>query len=333
MEEPLAEGSRSWLCRVVAVGIVLVGGIGLGVWGERQDIPSRLHHVVYGASSEVRADVLPDSSVGRLRLFVLAGQSNMSGRGRVDVQARTPVPGGYVFGNDYRWRVLREPVDDTTRQVDPVSKDAAVGVSPARAFAKVVRAARPNEAVGVIPCAKGGSSMQEWQPSLRENTLYGACLKRVRAAGVVGDVAGVLFFQGETDALTPSDSSRAHVAERWGPAFERFVVRWRQDLDVPDLPVVFAQIGSLGADSSKFQNWRAIQQQQARVSGPNVQMIRTRGLPLRDELHYTTEGYRVIGRRFADAWLAMTERPNASVTERPGPGWRPSTRSQGASAR
>ena len=75
---------------------------------------------------------------GRLALFILAGQSNMSGRAELpDDQALDPQI--VVFGNDYRWRVAVEPIDSPQGQVDAVSADMADDLarfSPGVAFAR-----------------------------------------------------------------------------------------------------------------------------------------------------------------------------------------------------
>ena len=280
-----------------AVGLYL-GDVGWAAW-----LTDRLHM----SRTAPTQPVLPDSALGNVRLFILAGQSNMSGRGELDTEARKPVPGAFLFGNDYRWRPLREPSDSPEGQVDRVSKDPVAGVSPARSFAEAVRNARPKQVIGMIPCAKGGSSLAEWQPSRHETTLYGSCLKRIAAVRPVGRVAGLLFFQGETDALTSPTPASSRADMEWGTRFEVLVRRWRSDVGRPNLPVVFAQIGSLGADSSRFSNWTAVQRSQARVQLPLVRMIRTKGLSLRDAVHYTSTGYRAIGKRFAEAWLQLTE--------------------------
>ena len=60
-------------------------------------------------------------------------------------------------------------------------------------------------AIGLIPCAKGGSLIHDWRRNLDDNTLYGSCLKRARAASLMGNVAGLLYFQGEIDAVDPKE--------------------------------------------------------------------------------------------------------------------------------
>jgi hypothetical protein len=121
---------------------------------------------------------IPKEAIGHLDLFILAGQSNMSGYGEINPEEIEIVPRAFVFGNDYHWRLAREPIDDPTGQVDLVSMDIGAGYSCGTSFAKTLLRYDPNLFIGLIPCAKGGSSIEEWQRNLNENSLYGSCLKR-----------------------------------------------------------------------------------------------------------------------------------------------------------
>jgi hypothetical protein len=76
------------------------------------------------------------------------------------------------------------------------------------------------------------------------------------------------------------------------------------DLSLPNLPLVFAQIGSNTAPEA-FNNWQVIQEQQATVKLPCTTMITTQDLPLGDAVHFTTESYKIIGQRFAEAYLDL----------------------------
>ena len=250
------------------------------------------------ASAELVTGEAVAAHPARPLLFILAGQSNMSGRGEVPVGA-TPVEGITVFGNDYRRYPALEPVDAPQGQVDAVSLDKDAGFSPSLAFAEALARAHPGLRIELIPCAKGATIIEEWQRSLSDTTLYGSCLKRVRAASTQGDLAGMLFFQGESDG---HKGALYHGVPRhpdtWAAYFERFVNDFRRDLGRPDLPIVFAQIGP-NADPERYINWQAVQEQQASTSLPGVAMIRTQDLALRDRVHFDTPSYGEIGRRFA----------------------------------
>ena len=248
---------------------------------------------------------IPQKYQGKLQLFVLAGQSNISGLGDLPRSPANPNPKIYVFGNDYRWKLAKEPVDDPTNQVDKVSVDTPVGYGPAVDFATTVLKQRPNMVIGLIPCAKGGSTIHEWQRNLDENTLYGSCLKRVRAASLMGNVAGILFFQGEIDTVDPKENpKRKFSANQWANKFTVIVKNWRSDLKLPNLPVVFAQIGS-NTEPERFINWKVVQEQQRQVKLPFTAMIKTDDLALKDYVHFTTESYQTIGQRFAKAYLTL----------------------------
>lgn len=244
---------------------------------------------------------LPDELVGKLSLFVMAGQSNMSGKGPLpDIQHVNYHI--YVFGNDYRWRLALEPIDSPYNQVDEVSLDRYARYSPALSFATNLHRQEPERAIGLIPCAKGETSIMEWQKNYSDQTLYGSCLKRIRAAQLAGRVDGIIFFQGEADTVDPSQASHLPLAvDTYAKMFEAFATDIRSDIGDNDLPIVFAQIGS-NKNDKKYINWSIIQDQQAGIHLACSAMIQTGDLELRDEVHFTTDSYRVIGARLADAF-------------------------------
>jgi hypothetical protein len=272
--------------------------------------PSRTSATAEGVDS---AEVgLPEALFGRLSLFVLAGQSNMSGYGPLP-DTQQVHPRIYVFGNDYRWRPALEPLDSPEGQVDEVSVDRVApssGFGPGHSFALELADSVRELTIGLIPCAKGNSTIDDWKRSLSDRALYGSCLKRIRAASPAGSVAAILFFQGEADALDPGlNPDRVLAPEVYAERFSTVIEDLRWDLSLPTLPVVFAQIGSQGAPRA-FSNWELIQRQQRMVSLPCSSMITTADLPIFDGVHFTTESYRIIGRRFASAYAELAESPS-----------------------
>ena len=257
------------------------------------------------ATAHAQPAVGVDSShVGRLAIFLLTGQSNMSGRGELGA-VQPPDPTIYVFGNDDRWRLAVEPVDSPEGQVDAVSRDNAAGFGPSRAFADSLKARYPDLLIGLVPCAKGATIIEEWRRSPDDATLYGSCLKRARAAEPMGRLAGVIHFQGESDTNDlDSLHGRPLRPDTWATHFTRFVHDLRRDLRQPRLPLVFAQIGPHTAPD-RYVNWETVQAQQASVDLPTVRMITTGDLSLRDRVHYDVPSYRIIGGRFASAMAEL----------------------------
>ena len=251
---------------------------------------------------------IPLTYQGHMHLFILAGQSNMVGWAPVPEGEQTN-PRVFVFGNDYRWRIAYEPIENALNQVDKVSEDRIAGFGPSMAFALASLEIQPEIVIGLIPCAKNSSAIVQWQQNISDQSLYGSCLKRARAASPMGKISGLLFFQGESDAADPIRYPKPEPnPDQWAQLFSAFITDFRKDLDQPNLPVVFAQIGKNTAPE-EFPFWDLVKEQQLSIRLPNTGMITTDDLPLLDGLHFTTDSYRIIGKRFAEAYwnLLLTE--------------------------
>lgn len=286
----------------VLLGVLLQRSLGLGnlLRAVGVQYPTRTPEQSFLPHRPPLLPGIPPEYQGRLALFILAGQSNMSGYAPLpDDQSQDPR--AYVFGNNYRWSVAAEPVDDPRDQVDPVSFDHG-GFGPSLAFALASLERQPDVPVGLIPCARGSSSIVEWQRDLSDQSLYGSCLKRVRAASPMGYLAGMLFFQGEQDAFHGTLLRQITTdPENWSQMFSTFIEDFRLDLGEPALPVVFAQLGSAPGGEA-LSGWAMVQQQQRAVNLTGTAMITTDDLDYFDELHFTVESYQVIGERFSDAY-------------------------------
>jgi hypothetical protein len=235
------------------------------------------------------------------------GQSNMSGRGdlaELPPDLQTSDSRILVFSNDGVLRLAREPLDDAESQIDTVSADRSAGVGPAFAFAKAIIAEQPQSSIVLVPCAKGGTPISAWAPAKGRDTLYGSCLARARDAAKLGNIAGVLWYQGE------SDSDSYDLASAWPGRFESLVSTLRSDLGIPGLPVLMVSIGDRpinGPYAARFPAWRELQAAQNALSAPGVTVVAAAALDRNDdELHLSTAGALELGQRLSSAWLART---------------------------
>jgi peptidoglycan/LPS O-acetylase OafA/YrhL len=252
---------------------------------------------------------IPQEFQGKMALFLLAGQSNMAGKGDLPPPSASVHDRVFIFGNDYRWHVATEPVDHPGSQVDPVSQDHWAGAGPALPFALEITKRDPSLVIGLIPCAMEETTISQWARNLSDRSLYGSCLKRAQAAATMGEVAGLFFFQGEADAIDPKAFPHlTPIPMRWADRFSVMVSDFRRDLALPQLPVVFAQIGTTTLSTHIVPHWDTVKQQQRSVELADTAMIATDDLPLQDEVHFTTASYQEIGRRFADAYWSLTRR-------------------------
>jgi len=148
--------------------------------------------------------------------------------------------------------------------------------------------------IGLIPCAHGGTSMDEWSPALRDkggDSLYGAMYRRFKAAG--GKVTGILWYQGESDA-NPKD------APQFRKKFEDFIAAVRRDFNDPDLPFSYVQIGR-HVSKSPPEPWNLVQEEQRLVALriSNVQMVASITSALDDGIHVSTADLKRLGHELA----------------------------------
>jgi hypothetical protein len=232
-------------------------------------------------------------------IYLLMGQSNMSGRGVLtEIAPGTLDPDDRIqlYGNDGRWRKAAEPLDTAQGQIDKVSSDPD-GVGPGLAFAKAMLKRHPGRPIGLVTCAKGGSAIGEWKPSTERSTLYGSCLARAREAAPFGRIAGILWYQGETDARTEAR------AQAWAGLFTEMIIQFRSDLGKPDLPVAVVGLGDQpqsGKYAGQFPAWSTVRDSQERLRLDHQVYVSAAGLPRNpDELHLNTDSQVRLGQALA----------------------------------
>ncbi|TVT97052.1 hypothetical protein EJB05_57719 [Eragrostis curvula] len=224
-------------------------------------------------------------------LFLLAGQSNMAGRG----VAPSPLPPPFRphprvlrLAASRRWVTAAPPLHAD------IDTHKACGLGPAMPFAHrlLLDAASSDLVLGLVPSAVGGTRIWMWD---RGQPLYEAAVARARAAVDAGGgtLGAVLWFQGESDTIELAD------ATAYGGRMERLVNDFRADLGVPNL--LFIQVG-LASGEGNYTD--IVREAQRNIKVPNVILVDAMGLPLRDdELHLSTEAQLQLGDMLAQAYL------------------------------
>ncbi|MBI3207631.1 MAG: sialate O-acetylesterase, partial [Candidatus Solibacter usitatus] len=149
--------------------------------------------------------------------------------------------------------------------------------------------------IGLVPCAHGGTSMDQWSPDLLDkggDSLYGATIRRVKLLG--GKAKGVLWYQGESDA-------NPKAAPEFSSKFDRLVQSFRKDLGQPDLPFYYVQIGRHVSGASGVE-WNQVQEMQrkAESSIAHSGMVTTIDMQLDDGIHVGTQDQKRTGKRMAN---------------------------------
>lgn len=274
-----------------ADGYARVGGVEGVV-----DLPTGGPYDVVNPDGSVAHDVM----VGDI--WVLAGQSNMEGMGGPDFD--DPHPSVRLFDMARVWAPAREPLHrlwespDACHRVDGLARLASGAAGTAGlglAFAKTWVESE-GVPVGLLPAAHGGTSMAQWAPSpvhRAHESLYASMLAGVQAAG--GRVAGVLWYQGEADAVSLAS---AEFEER----LAALVATVRSDLGRPDLPFFHVQLGRFVGDAMTGveHHWSAIREVQRRAAPLAVDGVVTAiDLDLHDAVHLRAAELRRLGRRLA----------------------------------
>ncbi len=200
-------------------------------------------------ASSFRSKDLDSQVDSNFQIYLLTGQSNMSGRGKL-------IDDNYNQNQEVRIKMLK--LDGTwVTATNPLHgelepDDAQIG--PGIAFAlKMLETTDANVTVGLIPTAVGGQPISVFAPGVtntRTNkSIYNESVKYVNIAKTEGVLKGVLFHQGE------ADNSRAAT---WAIKLKDLINNFRTAFNQPELPFVFGEMGRFISDPAKYGNILAV---------------------------------------------------------------------------
>ena len=226
-------------------------------------------------------------------LFLLAGQSNMAGRGDVEAEDKQPHARVLMLSKDGNW----------VPAVDPMHYDKTnAGVGLGRTFGKVLADGNTNITIGLIPAACGGSPISAWEPGAYFDQTtshpYDDAIARARLAMKQGTLKAILWHQGESDG-------DPRLAPLYKAKLEQLIARFRKDLDAPDLPVIVGQLGQF-EKAPWSQSTKMVNDAQIAVAKEmkNVGFVSSDGLLSKsDNLHFDARSQREFGKRYAEAYL------------------------------
>ena len=237
----------------------------------------------------------------RFHLFLLVGQSNMAGRGKIAAEDRTPHPRVLMLTKQNVWAPAVAPLH--------FDKPKVVGVGIGRSFAIQIAEANPEITVGLIPCAAGGSPISSWEPGgyhdQTKSHPYDDTLRRANIALESGTLKGILWHQGESD----SRPGRSEVYEK---NLHALIARFRKDLNASNVPFIVGQMGQFSErpwDEAKKLVDQAHKSLPEEI--PNTAFVSSDGLAHKgDRAHFDSQSYREFGKRYAKAYLRLTASNN-----------------------
>ena len=256
-------------------------------------------------------------------VFLLAGQSNMSGRGDTiasSIPHRSQT--SFFFDPLLGWQSI---VDESSLLHGNVDVMKQVGAGPGAAFALAF-----GGRVGLIPTAVGATALSEWMPDALNEcppsyhsgcpNLLSAALRSVFVSGCSFRLSGILWYQGENDCCTVD----TFLAESYIVRFDYFISRLRTLLSLADQLFVADSISVVSTtgelvttppvltcavtSTRRLPYLELIRQQQLAVNLPNVDVVDVLGASLKaDCIHIDTRSAIALGVELARKMRLMLD--------------------------
>ena len=244
---------------------------------------------------------IPDSSK-KFHIFLLMGQSNMSGFGLLQPADREPVLHvlNIPTNGPIAWHPAAHPLHNRNK-----SDRFGLGLP----FAKVYLKANPGVTVGLISVAWGGVPIDKIN---KGTPAYIDAMKKAEFAMTQGEIKGVLWHQGESDTVN------ATKANTYKAKLHQLIEDVRSDLDDKKLPFVvgnLAEFYGTGTNHRAPERVKHIKQVKAtlRAIPENLDytaFVESTGCasPDRHMVHFDRASYIVLGNRYAEAYKQAQKR-------------------------
>jgi len=247
---------------------------------------------------EPQADAADLPTKDKFHLFLLAGQSNMAGRGKVAEEDTIPHPRVLALNKEDDWVPAKDPIHFDKR---------VAGVGLGRTFGMILGDRDPGITIGLIPCAAGGSPISSWEPGgyhgQTKSHPYDDAIKRTKIAMQRGTLKAILWHQGESD----SQPDKAKVYEE---KLHALIERFRTEFQTPDLPFILGQLGRFPDrpwdDARELVN--SIHESTPKKM-KNTAFVASTGLKHKgDKVHFDAKSIREFGKRYAEAYFDLVKK-------------------------
>lgn len=242
----------------------------------------------------------PDS----LWLFIMAGQSNMAGRGFVEPRDTLSNKRILTIDQSGRWIYAKEPLH--------FYEPKMAGLDCGMAFSQSLIDSLPaGISVGIIPCAVGGSSIEQW---LGDETHRGVKLlsnfeAKVKLIKSSGTIKGIIWHQGESNA-------KPDLIPLYAGKLDSLTKTFRKIVENDKLPIIIGQLGSYAEPIEKKNRWKSINTiiQGFAEKNPNTFVVYTQDLKQKgDTVHFDSESQRKMGERFAQKYLEVSRIKHSNI--------------------
>ncbi len=247
-------------------------------------------------------------------IFLCFGQSNMEGYPGIPDEDKSGVDPRFQMLAAVDFPELARKRGQWYEAIPPLSRPGA-GLSPADYFGRTLVAALPQEKkIGILNVAVGGTKIELFDPELKdaylktapdwllntvknyENEPYQRLIELAKVAQKAGVIKGILLHQGESNTGDPE----------WPKKVKKIYQHILDDLGLcaNEVPLLVGEVVSSdqrGQCASMNQIIRTLPK-----SITTAHVVSSSGCPCHeDHLHFTPEGYRMLGKRFAETMLPL----------------------------
>ena len=257
---------------------------------------------------------VPDSADPNFQIYLCFGQSNMEGNATPEAQDYENVPERFQVMAAVNFSNPKREMGKWYTAVPPLCRQGT-GLTPADYFGRTMCENLPEEVkIGVVHVAIGGTSIKgfmeelcgnyisseaDWFKNIManyDNNPFRRLVDVAKKAQQYGVIKGILMHQGETDG------GMGNWTENVKKVYERLLSEL-----------------NLSADNVPLLAGETVQSEEGGYCGgfnrviatlpnviPTAHVISSKGCKQKgDGLHFTAEGYRIIGKRYAEKMLEL----------------------------
>ncbi len=186
----------------------------------------------------------------KLHIYILVGQSNMSGRAKMEDEDRQIPKQLFLLDSKGKWVQATHPFIQYTNvtngaDLGVIKSGGKTGLNLGLAFARKMLHAYPGVSIGLVVNSQGGSAIKTWE---RGGKNYEKTMERIRPIKDRGVIKGVLWHQGEADEK---------LGEKYLEPLTKVIEQFREDLNDPKLPFVAGQIAPLPKNKEVIEAFNA----------------------------------------------------------------------------
>lgn len=248
-------------------------------------------------------------------VFLCFGQSNMEGFPGIPKSENGPVDPRFQVLAAVDFPEMGREKGNWYNAMPPLSRPGA-GMSPADYFGRTLAAKLPDKKIGVVNVAVGGTRIELFDETTKESYLstapdwllntvshydnepYQRLIEMGKLAQKDGVIKGILLHQGESNTGDEEWPSKVKTV------YENILSDL--DLDAVEVPLIAGEVVGEDQNGQCASMNKIIKKLPETI--PTAHVVSSEGCPATvDNLHFSPEGYKKLGIRYANTVLPLLE--------------------------